>query len=426
MSRTPDFLGVGFSLHADPQFLELVRPLIEEDADYFEVAPEALWRPTPAGLEPNDYFFHFAELKRRSKRPFVAHGLAFSLGSNTDSVGEQERFELWLEGLRIGHDEFQFVWFSDHLGWVFSAGLNPVFPLPLPMTEESVARVAQRLRLIQRTVPITAFENGADSFRFGPSGLEAAFWNRIASASNSSIMLDLHNLYTESVNLGFDPYAVLAQLDLSRVLQIHLSGGSESEATWLESRRVFRLDSHDAPIPEEVWQLLEHALPHCVALRGILVERLNGTIEESDVPLLRAEIGRAKTILQKCKPRSERPREDTPKLPSGGGLSQLQDHVVKLIFDSKSFSSLEDGSLPPEARDALSYVEPDGYRMTSLIVRKLRFERLCLVDEGFRNAFDANPQALVENFECFAKSVRPQAVFPQDDALAYHAWCQKP
>mgnify|MGYP006212857781 CR=1 FL=1 len=160
-----DVLGIGFSLHGDGEFLELTRPLIEGDADYFEVAPEALWRRSADGIEPNAYFELFAELKRRSGRPFVAHALQFSLGTDPSDPGETERLALWMEGLATCHETFEFEWFSDHLGFMYANGINRVFPLPLPMTEEAVRRVGERLRAIGEVVPVTAFENGADAFR---------------------------------------------------------------------------------------------------------------------------------------------------------------------------------------------------------------------------------------------------------------------
>ncbi|MCA9321827.1 MAG: DUF692 family protein [Planctomycetes bacterium] len=417
-------LGVGFSLHAEAEFLELTRPIIEDEADYFEVSPETLWRSDGKSLELNGYAELFAELKRRSGRPFVAHGLAFSLGSDPDDAAETRRLALWLQGLRQVQAVFDFQWFSDHLGWVFAAGLNPVFPLPLPPTREAAARVAQRLRAIQGVVPTTAFENPAGFFRLGEPDLDAAFWNLICEQGDAHLMLDLHNLYTESINLGVDPQEVLDQLDLDRVIQIHLSGGSESDPSWLRSRRVLRLDSHDTAIPEVVWELLEYALPRCRRLRGIVVERLNGTVEPADIPVLRGEIRRARQRLDaRCLIATDPPPRQCP-LPDGGGLSALQAAIVARIGDSNSFEDLCRADLPREAREALQHCDADGYRVTSLIVRKLRFERMCLADRSFEQAFDEQPEALIETYEDFARATPPTAWFPHEDARAYHQWRQ--
>ncbi len=415
-------LGVGFSLHADADFLEVTRPLIEEEADYFEVAPEMLWRPGGDPLEPNDFFDLFLNLKRRSGRPFTAHGLAFSLGSDPSERCEQVRFDRWLRGLDLCHAAFDFRWFSDHLGWVFAEGLNPVFPLPLPMTAEAVERVVARLDRIAEIVPVVAFENGADAFRLGPPGLEAPFWNAITGHAGAQMLLDLHNLYTESVNLGFDPEEVLRQLDLSRVIQIHLSGGSLSDGDWMHSGRQFRLDSHDNAVPEDVWRLYESVLPHCHGLRGVVVERLNGTVHSAeDVDELRQEMGRARALLQARDLAAPRSLGPSSPLPAGGSLSGLQRHLVRHIADSDSFPNLDLRAYPE-----LRHVDPEGYRLTTLIVRKLRFERLCLAHGDVARAFETEPAALLDLYERFAHDVPPHAVFPSDDARAWQDWRASP
>ena len=81
------------------------------------------------------------------------------------------------------------------------------------------------------------------------------------------------------------------------MIQIHLSGGSESDADWMSSGRVFRLDSHDGAVPDGVWKLFEHVLPRCRNVRGVVVERLNGTFAAEDLPDLREEVLRAKKLF---------------------------------------------------------------------------------------------------------------------------------
>lgn len=291
-----DFLGLGVPLFPDFEYLELYREVIEDDADYFEVNPETLWRPREGRLERNDYHPIFRQIRDRSGKPFVAHGLGFSLGTPVDT--DRPRTEAWLERLRDDHSEFRFPWISEHLGWQVADGLQAVLPLPLPPTEEAVAVVAQRMRLLTAIAGTSAFENNANYFGLGEACRDPEFFNAICRAAPCRLMLDLHNVHTQCLNLGHDPLDYVDRIDLDTVLQIHLSGGSESEAEWLPSRRVFRLDSHDGPIPEEVWRLLERVRPRCRNLRGIVVERLNGTFEAADVPRLRDEIRRAKGFIR--------------------------------------------------------------------------------------------------------------------------------
>ncbi len=293
-----DRLGVGFALHADLRYLELARDIIERDADFLEVNPEALWRSRNGRLERNDYHALFRQIRDRSRKPFVAHGLEFSLGTPVDAPGEPGRVEAWLARLRDDHAEFRFAWISEHLGWQIADGLQTTLPLPLPPTDEAVAVVAARMRLLAAVAGTAAFENSANYFAFGDPAREPEFLNAVCRAASCRLLLDLHNVHTQCLNLGLDAQAYVDRLDLDAVLQIHLSGGSASDPDWLPSRRVFRLDSHDGPVPEEVWRLLEHVLPRCRNLRGIVVERLNGTFDAGQVPALAAEIRRARGILR--------------------------------------------------------------------------------------------------------------------------------
>jgi hypothetical protein len=290
-------LGVGLSLHADLEYLELARGLIEDQADYFEVNPETLWRTERGGLVRNDFHTLFQQIRDRSGKPFVAHGLAFSLGSPLSGVGEQSRTGAWLRRLRDDQETFRFAWLTEHLGWTEVDGLQATLPLPLPFNDEAIQAVAARMRLLRSIVPVVGFENNADYFSLGDPAGWPDFINALCRQSACGLLLDLHNLYTQCFNLKQDPVETLDRLDLDAVLQIHLSGGSESDPAWLTSRRVYRLDSHDGAVPEAVWRLYERALARCRNLRGVVVERLNGTFGAADVPSLQGELRRAKELF---------------------------------------------------------------------------------------------------------------------------------
>ncbi len=290
-----DRLGVGIPLFPDFEYLELMREVIEDEADYFEVNPETLWRMEDGRLVRNDYYPLFQQFRDRSGKPFVAHGLGFSPG--TPVAGDRERTDAWLARLRDDQAEFRFAWMSEHLGWQIADGLQAVLPLPLPPTDEAVAVVAERMRLLSAISGTSAFENNANYFGLGESR-DPEFFNAICRAAPCRLLLDLHNVHTQCLNLGHDADDYVDRIDLETVVQIHLSGGSESEADWLPSRRVFRLDSHDGWIPEEVWRLLERVRPRCRNLRGLVVERLNGTFGAADVPRLRDDVRRAKELIR--------------------------------------------------------------------------------------------------------------------------------
>jgi uncharacterized protein (UPF0276 family) len=290
-------LGVGFALHPDLEYLQLTREIVERDADYYEVNPETMWRRRGGRLERNDFHALFLRFLGASRKPFVAHGLEFSLGTPLDEEGEPARVAAWLERLRDDHAAFGFAWMSEHLGWTTARGLQATLPLPLPHHPEAVAVVAERMRLLKSVVPTALFENWATTFVLDDPVREPEFFNSIARGADCGFLLDLHNAWTQSVNFGFDAWEYVSRLELDRVVQIHVSGGSMSDPTLLASRRSMRLDSHDAPVPEDVWRLLERILPRCRNVRGVVVERLNGTFGAAEVPGLAGEVRRAKELF---------------------------------------------------------------------------------------------------------------------------------
>ncbi len=291
-------LGVGFVLHPDAGYLSLCREIIEDEAEFFEVTPETLWQPDADGhLGAGPWLDVFADLRRAGRRPFVAHGLGLSPGTAGDSPRDQERLARWLE--RIAQDQavFDFLWYTEHLGWTCADGREAVLPLPLPATEQTVRLVADRLGRLKPIVDVVGFENQVSYFALDDVRGEPAFWNRIAAAGDLWLLLDLHNCYTQCLNFGAPLDDYLAGVDLDRVLEVHLSGGSTSDPAWLPGGRVLRLDSHDGPVPEPVWEAFTEIRPRCRNLRGVVVERMNGSLTPDDVPLLCQEVRRARTIF---------------------------------------------------------------------------------------------------------------------------------
>lgn len=284
-------IGVGFSLQPERAFLELLDPILRADVDYFEVAPETMWRVRDGQLVPNGFHGRFAALREATGRPFVAHGVAFSVGSRPPHR------EAWLARLQADHAVFDFRWYTDHLASTWVDGQNLTLPLPLPPTEEAAATVREALRAMQTVVPDVGVENTVTYFTLGPPDGEPDFLRAVLRAPRTHLLLDLHNLYTMARNLDFDVDTWLARAPLDRVIEIHVSGGVESPPGWLPEGRTLRLDSHDAAVPEAVWGLLDAVLPRCPAVRGVTLERMEGTVTEADVPQVREELRRLRRAV---------------------------------------------------------------------------------------------------------------------------------
>jgi uncharacterized protein (UPF0276 family) len=287
-------IPIGFSLQPELRFLELLDEVLREQVDYFEVAPETLWRPGPQGtLEANDFARRFLQLGEAYGKPFVAHGVSYSVGCSRPDPSRRRR---WLERIRADHARFEFRWYSDHFGTTVIDGHELVLPLAVPHDETTAAVVIEGLRARKEVVEPVALETTAYPFHLGDPMDEPVFLERVLRAAQAWLVLDLHNVWTNASNAGFDPQEWIDRLPLERVIEIHVSGGSWSDTNWLASGRSLRLDSHDAAVPEEVWRLMERVLSRCPKLRGITLERMEGTVEEEDVARLAEELGRAREL----------------------------------------------------------------------------------------------------------------------------------
>jgi len=289
-------IPIGLTLQPDLEYLELLEPAFREDVEYLEVCPETCWRPTlERGLVENDYRARYLEIGSSTNAFFVAHGVGFSVGSARPDAARRAH---WLDCMRRDAEQFRLRWYTDHLGVTEIAGQEVGLPLPLPRTEAASQRVRASLRAMQTVVGDVGVENSVFYFHLGTPVGEARWLRETLSEPGMHLVLDLHNVYTTALNAGFDPLAYVDDLPLERVIEVHLSGGSESEAGWLPSRRVLRLDSHDQAVPEAVWQLYERVLPRLSNVRGITLERMEGTVAPADVPHVRAELARARRIAE--------------------------------------------------------------------------------------------------------------------------------
>jgi uncharacterized protein (UPF0276 family) len=286
-------IAIGFTLQPDDEFLERAAPLCER-ADYLEVAPETLWYADARGaLQPNGFWHRFAELADRGRR-FVAHGVGLSMGTNATS--DRPRQRRWLERMAEDHARFRFGWWTDHLGASTLDGLALTLPVALPMSPRAAAIVRGRLAAMRSIVGEVGVENTVAYFTLGDPLEEPRFLKACLRAPGTHLLLDVHNLYTMALNFGFAPERYLEALPLERVIELHLSGGTMSPPEWLPSGRSLRLDGHDDAVPEPVWRLAEQIVPRCPHLRGITLERMEGTVAPADVRLLSDELDRARRL----------------------------------------------------------------------------------------------------------------------------------
>lgn len=287
--------AVGFTLQPEELFLGLLDEVFRTAIDYAEIAPETTWwSDGEAPLTANGFQRRFARIVQESGLFAVAHGVGLSPGSAWP--GDAPRQAAWLARMRADQEVFGYRWYTEHLGASMLGGMSMVLPMPVPMTATSAALIQERLCAMQSVVGDVGVENSAFYFLWGEPLAEPQFLGQVVAGPGHHLLLDLHNLYTLACNFGVSASAYLDSLPLDKVIEIHVSGGADSDPGWLAGGARMRLDSHDHAVPEPVWRLLEVVAPRCRNLRGLTLERMEGTVTEADVPLIAEELGRARAI----------------------------------------------------------------------------------------------------------------------------------
>ncbi len=179
----------------------------------------------------------------------VTHGLTMSLGA-LDPPPDDYLAELKREIERMGSP-----WHSDHL-CLSTAGPRVLHDLlPLQLRREAALRAADRIRAAEDRLGVPmAFENISWYGHLGRRELEEAeFLCLVQEKSQAGLLLDVNNVYVNSQNHGFDPYAFIASLPLGRVTQLHVAGHTRQKSGML-------LDTHGAPVIDAVRDLLRFTL----------------------------------------------------------------------------------------------------------------------------------------------------------------------
>jgi hypothetical protein len=233
--------------------------------DFFEVAPEN-W----IGMGGR-----FARQLRQftERHPFVCHGLSLSIGGpaplNTDFLADLRRFL----------DEHGVSVYSEHLSYTTDEG-QLYDLLPIPFTQEAVNYVAGRVQQVQDAIGRRlALENVSYYAAPGQEMSELEFLLAVLEKADCDLLLDVNNIYVNSINHGYDANAFLDALPAARIAYVHIAGHYE-EAPDL------RIDTHGADVIPEVWQLLDRTYARC----GVIPTLLERDFNIPPLPELLAEL----------------------------------------------------------------------------------------------------------------------------------------
>jgi uncharacterized protein len=217
-----------------------------------------------------------------SIRPVVMHGVSLSIGT-TDPLDWD-----YLKKLKALAEFVHPAWISDHLCWTGVAGVNTHDLLPLPLNEESLRHVADRVRQVQDFLerPLV-LENPSSYLEFKHSTIaEWTFLSELASETGCGLLLDVNNVYVSGYNHGFDPEHYIRNVLHDAVVQIHLAGPTDCGR--------FLVDTHDQPVPARVWELYRLAQE----LTGGVSTLLEWDANIPDFPELVAELRKSEAALR--------------------------------------------------------------------------------------------------------------------------------
>jgi uncharacterized protein (UPF0276 family) len=268
--------------------------------DFVEITPETLSRQRRDGAE-NRIELVPEQLERAQQTcaglPIVVHGVELSIGSANGWNAA------YLDMLDAFQQRWPFLWHSEHLGFQTIAGesgttLEVGVPLPLPATEEAVRLVAARSAEITRRYRVPFLLENAAYYLAGlhsdpEIGDDIGLMRAITERGGCFQLLDLHNVHCNAMNLGVDPFAAIERMPLSRVLEIHIAGGSWHGGFWM--------DAHDSRVPGPVWELLEYTLPRTPRVAGVVFEMLEEHAVRLGVSAIEEQLRRARDLWRPCR-----------------------------------------------------------------------------------------------------------------------------
>jgi uncharacterized protein (UPF0276 family) len=263
-------LGVGLGFR--PQFKTEVF-LNRPEIDFLEITSDHYIDAPPKKLEELELLAeHF---------PLIPHSLELSVGS-AEGIDDEYLAKL-ADVVSIAKP----AWFSDHICFTRAGGIKIGHLAPVPFTEEALGIFARNIEKVKKRIDVPLIlENITYNIIYPWNEMsESAFIRRLLEESDCGLLLDIANLYINSVNRGVGWREVLDELPLKRVVQLHFVGAH---------RHADRLiDAHADATDDEIWNVFREVSVRC-NVKGAILER------DENFPTfdrLLAELDQARAII---------------------------------------------------------------------------------------------------------------------------------
>jgi uncharacterized protein (UPF0276 family) len=225
-----------------------------------------------------------------AQRPVALHGISLGLASTSPPQRKPlEKMARLVEKVRPES-------WSEHLAFVRAGDIEIGHLAAPPRSSSTIDGTAANLDRARATVgSLPLVENIATLIDPPASDLDEPAWlTKTLNVSGSKLLLDLHNLYANSVNFGVRPGEFLARLPAHKIYQVHISGGKWIHDGDPPHQRL--LDDHLHDPPDPVYDLLADLAERCPNPLTVILER-----DGSYPPMehLLAQLNRARLALAK-------------------------------------------------------------------------------------------------------------------------------
>lgn len=240
-------VGLGFRPHFKGELF-----LHREQVDFLEITADHYMDAGPEKLEELEL------LKRHF--PLIPHGLSLSLGT-ADGIDEG-----YLEKLAALIGSIRPAWWSEHICFTTAGGIDIGHLAPVPFTSESVNTLVKNIRKVKDVIDVPLIlENITYMFRYPHSEMdEAEFLKKVLEETDCGLLLDVTNLYVNSVNHNYDWRRFLDVLPMDRVVQLHFVGSHK------QGHRL--IDSHSEDTQDEIWEVFSEVCQR-TEIKGAILER---------------------------------------------------------------------------------------------------------------------------------------------------------
>lgn len=264
--------------------------------------------------------------------PVVIHGV--SLGMASTAPVDRRR----LEKMARLVDKVQSESWSEHLAFV-RAGSTEIGHLAAPpRTRDTIEATAANLAAAQAMVGVMPhMENIATLIDPPASDLDEPAWlSETLACSGARLLLDLQNLYTNSINFGLDSGDFLTRIPLERVHTVHISGGKWIGNGDSAEKRFLDDHLHDPPLP--VYDLLTELAARCPNPLTVVLERdgkyppIEHLLAQLDLARCAMARGRARFLPQTI----QRSGTQDRKVVSSIKRSALEPFLAKIYVDPAS------------------------------------------------------------------------------------------